>query len=113
MSDQGQNLLILAGRYESLRAEYARLERDTLEMDEWITRLETGLERIANGDIPWSDGLSRAGSLNISEFQAFARSVLGKSGQQVGVSTDTFKHKPCLRCQTEEDNLAGHDPALD
>jgi hypothetical protein len=93
MSDQGKNLLVLAARYEALKSEYARLERDTLEMDEWITRLESGLERIANGDIPWSDGLSRAGSLNISEFQAFARSVLGKSGSQVGSPTDQAEHK--------------------
>jgi len=41
-----------------------------------------------------------------------AKSIV-PGGQTVGTPTDTFKHKPCQRCETEYDRLAGQDPALD
>ena len=48
---------------------------------------------------------------HLNEETPLMRAVMG--GHQVGAPTDTFKHKPCLRCQTEGYESAGSDPALD
>ena len=41
-----------------------------------IAELEGGIERLADGDVPWADGMVRAGSKDAHDLQAFARSML-------------------------------------
>lgn len=64
----------------ALRAEVERLRAALACWDakrnRIIVELEEGLQQIVDGDVPWADGMVRAGFKDAHDLQAFARSLL-------------------------------------
>ena len=56
--------------------DFERWGAEKLRLQAEVERLHMVLEQIADGDVPWADGMVRAGSKDAHDLQALARNML-------------------------------------